>query len=211
MPERSTRYAVAMHRGSPSRRRALFAVALLPTVLLALAACAGSGGDELERGRPTVITLEDARHEPPRTLGLVSEDHPGVQRHDSSLRRSGFKKAPTPDVEALLDRLESLGLLEYGVRVPELAALDPATQISRLSVTVDDRIVVVVVARHPTKEAADRYSAMARSVTEMFNGIVDFRPGKMEADDETFLDVQHKLYESNRDKLRAQHKGGSSP
>jgi hypothetical protein len=52
---------------------------------------------------------------------------------------------------------------------------------------------------------------MARSVTEMFNGIVDLRPAKMEADDETFLDVQHKLFESNRDKLRAQAKPGNLP
>ena len=211
MRERSTRYAVAMHRGSRPRLRALFAVALLPAVPLDLSACTGSGGIELERGKPTVVTLEDVRVDPPRTLGLVSENHPGVQRHDSALRRSGYKKAPQEDVDVLLDRLESQGLLTYGVRVPQLVALDPALSISRLSVSVDDQIVQIVVPRRPPREAAERYSAMARSVTEMFNAIIDFRPAKMEADDDTFLDMQRKLFESNRDKMRAQAKGGTSP
>ncbi len=214
MRERSTRYAVAMHRGFPPCRRALGPVALLTAALLApiaVVACSGTGALELEHGKPTVVTLEDARHDPPRTLGLVSDNHPGVQRYDSALRRTGFKKVPTDAVDALLDRLDSQGLLTYGVKVKELGELDPATQISRISVTVDDVIIAFVVPRHPSRAAADSYSAMARSVTEMFNGIKDFRAGKMDADDETFLDVQHKLFESNRDKLRAQAKGGSSP
>jgi hypothetical protein len=97
------------------------------------------------------------------------------------------------------------------VRVPQLVALDPALVITRLSVSVDDQIVQFVVPRRPPREAAERYSAMARSVTEMFNAIVDFRPAKMEADDETFLDMQRKLFESNRDKMKAQAKEGKSP
>ena len=209
MRERSTRYAVAMLRGSPPRRRSLARFALLPAVLLALPACTGSGG--LARGKPTVVTLEDVRHDPPRTIGIVSENHPGVQRNDSALRRTGYKKAPTAAVDALLDRLESQGLLTYGVHVTELAPLDPTKHISRISVSADAQIVQFVVARRPTREAAETYSSMARSVTEMFNGIVDLRPAKMEADDETFLDVQHKLFESNRDKLRAQAKPGNLP
>src|SRR5262250_2484082 len=107
-----------MHRGSPSCLRALAPVALLSAVFSAAAACSASG-IELEHGRPTVVTLEDARHDPPRTLGLVSENHPGVQRYDSALRRTGFKKATTPAIDALLDRLDSQGLLTYGVRVRE--------------------------------------------------------------------------------------------
>jgi hypothetical protein len=198
-----------MLRGSPPRRRSLARFALLPAVLLALPACTGSGG--LARGKPTVVTLEDVRHDPPRTIGIVSENHPGVQRNDSALRRTGYKKAPTEAVDALLDRLESQGLLTYGVHVTELAPLDPTKHISRITVSADDQIVQFVVARRPTREAAECYSSMARSVTEMFNGIVDLRPAKMEADDETFLDVQHKLFESNRDKLRAQAKPGNLP
>src|SRR5689334_4471721 len=104
-----------MHRGFPTRRRAFAPAALLPAVLLTLpVACAGPDSIDLERGHPTVVTLEDARHDPPRTLGLVSENHPGVQRYDSALRRTGFKKAATPAVDALLDRLESQGLLTWG-------------------------------------------------------------------------------------------------
>src|SRR5262245_31243955 len=105
-----------------------------PLALLVVTACANASGSaiSLKRGRATVVTLENARYDPPRSIGLVSADHPGVQHADAALRRSGFKRADREAIDALLDRLEEQGLLSCGVVVASLAPLDPRTQLSRL-------------------------------------------------------------------------------
>jgi hypothetical protein len=158
-----------------------------------------------------VVTLENARYDPPRSIGLVGANHPGVQRENAELRRSGFKRADPSAMDALLDRLEEQGLLASGVRVTHLLPLDPRTQLSRLTVTIDDQIVDFTVPRHPTKEVADRYTQMARSVAELFNAIVDPRPSVQEAGGDLFLDMQQRLYESNAEKQKAQPMPGNLP
>jgi len=186
-----------------------------PLALLVVAACAGvsgrSGAVTLARGRATVVTLENANYDPPKSIGLVSANHPGVQRADAELRRSGFKKAETAAMDALLDRLEEQGFLEGGVVVQSVAPLDPRTQISRLTVTIDRQIVDFTVPRHPSAQVADRYTKMARSVAELFNHIVDLRASTKEASGDLFLDMQQRLYESNSEKLKGQGKSGGSP
>jgi hypothetical protein len=186
-----------------------------PVALLVVAACAGASGSdgtvELARGRATVVTLENARYDPPRSIGLVDENHPGVRKEDAELRRSGFKRADTAAMDALLDRLEEEGFLASGVRVQSLRPLDAATQLARLTVSVDDRIFALTVPRRPTKELADRYTQMARSVTALFNEIVDLRPSRQEATGDVFLEMQQRLFESNREKMKAPPKSGGSP
>jgi hypothetical protein len=199
-----------MHRGSLLRCRAY-----APVALLVVAACAGvsgsDGGIELARGHPTVVTLENGRYDPPRSIGLVGANHPGVQNEEAELRRSGFKRVDVEAMDTLLDRLEEQGLLQSGVKVDRLAPLDPRTQLARLTVTVDNKIVNFTVPRRPQKETADRYTQMARSVTELFNTIVDLRPGRQEATGDVFLEMQQKLFESNREKQKAQGKNGGAP
>lgn len=186
-----------------------------PLALLVVAACAGAssrgGSFSLERGRATVVTLENARYDPPRSIGLVSSNHPGVQRVDAELRRSGFKRADPKAIDALLDRLEEQGLLQNGVVVQGVRPLDPRSQLARLTVTIDRQIVDFTVPRHPSKEMADRYTEMARSVSELFNHVVDLRPSTQEAGSDLFLEMQQRLYESNAEKLKSQAKPGSSP
>lgn len=184
-----------------------------PLALLVATTCASASGSgiSLARGRATVVTLENARYDPPRSLGLVSADHPGVQQADVALRRSGFKRADRAAIDALLDRLEEQGLLECGAVVESLAPLDPRRQLSRLTVTVDRQIVAFTVPRRPQKELADRFNAMAHSITELFNHVVDLRATTQEASGDLFLDVQRRLYESNAEKVKAQPKGGGAP
>src|SRR5215475_14405389 len=86
-----------------------------PLALVVVAACASESGISFARGRSTVVMLENARYDPPRSIGLVSADHPGVQHADTALRRSGFKRADREAIDALLDRLEEQGLLSCGV------------------------------------------------------------------------------------------------
>ena len=109
-----------MLRGFLLRRRAH-----APVALLVVAACAGvSGSDgaiELARGHATVVTLENARYDPPRSIGLVGANHPGVQHDDAELRRSGFKRV---DVDRRWTRCSTIsrsrGSLSSGVRVDKL-------------------------------------------------------------------------------------------
>ena len=191
----------------PPRR----ALALLAPVVAG--ACAGhsdlrGGIDSLPRNHPAVVTIENARFDPPRTIALISADHPGVKSEDAALRRSGFKRAEPSAMDALLDRLESQGFLSYAIRVESLAPLDPASTLSRLSVTVDDRILAFVVPRHPSADVASRFNDCAHSVTELFNHVVDLHAGRPAEGDDYFLDLQRRLYESNRDKLGAAHRQG---
>jgi hypothetical protein len=192
----------------------LRARASAPLALVVVAACAGvsnGGALSLPRGRATVVTLENARYDPPRSIGLVSANHPGVQRADADLRRSGFKRAENGAIDALLDRLEEQGFLQSGVVVQGVRPLDPRTQLARLTVTIDRQIVDFTVPRHPAKEVADRYTEMAHSVSELFNHVVDLRPSTQDASGDLFLEMQQRLYESNSEKLKTQSKPGSAP
>jgi hypothetical protein len=182
-----------------------------PFALVVAAACASESGISLAHGRATVVTLENARYDPPRSIGLVSADHPGVQHADAALRRSGFKRADREAMDALLDRLEEQGLLSCGVVVESLPPLDPRTQLSRLTVTIDRQIVAFTVPRRPTREAAERFNEMAHSISELFNHVVDLRATTQEAGGDLFLEVQRRLYDSNAEKLKAQQKPGSTP
>jgi hypothetical protein len=186
-----------------------------PVAILVAAACAplscSSSSLELARGRATVVTLENARYDPPRSIGLVSANHPGAQHEDADLRRSGFKRADVGVMDALLDHLEEQGLLQCAVRVEAVRPLDPGTQLARLTVTVDRQIIDFTVPRRPPKELADRYTQMARAVSEVFNVIVDLRPSREEANGDLFLDMQQRLYESNAEKLKVPAKPGGSP
>lgn len=159
--------------------------------------------DEFPRGHAAVVTIENARYDPPRTLGLVSANHPGVQGADAELRRSGFKRVEVDDMDKLLERLDDLGFLDASTRATSVHPLDPRTQLSRITVTVDNAILELIIPRRPTKEAADRFTALARSITELFNAILDLRPSRGEAGSELFFDVQRRLFESNREKLAA--------
>jgi hypothetical protein len=193
-----------MLRGSPIRGGALASLALAVTTACtsSFGGADGAGSSPLPRGHPAVVSLENARFRPPRVIALVSSDHPGVARDDAALRRAGFKKCDSQAMDALLDRLDAQGFLQGAMPVPRLAPLDASLQLSRLTVTVDDRVLQYLVPRHPPADIAARFNAMAHSVSELFNAVVDLRASRSDEGGEQFLELQQRLLEANAEKLR---------
>jgi len=85
-----------------------------------------SGG--IPRGKAAVVTLEHALTDPPRLIGMVNETHPGLQANVSSgekseLRRSGIKSVPDTSMDALLERLQSQGFLDWSTPIEQVTPL----------------------------------------------------------------------------------------
>jgi hypothetical protein len=162
----------------------------------------GPWADGLPRGRPTVVTLENLNYDPPRVLGLVSENHPAAKREEASLRQSGIKRLSDDLVDVLLEKLEDEGFLSVSAPLAEFKPVDSKVVLRRLTVTIGDERRAFTLMRRPSKELADRFTAQARAVQEMFNGIVDFRLDTANHDPFLFYEVEQRLLDSNAQKTK---------
>jgi len=218
----AARYSGAMPRRIVSRRRAdvLSFSSFVAGLVAACSGCAGSNSsferasdgpwiDGFPRGEATVVTIENLSYDPPRMLGLVSEDHPAAASEAAALRSSGIKRIPAACVDELLQELEQDGFLPASAPLPAIRPADPALVLRRLTVTIGGERRAFTLPRRPPKELAERFNALAHAVQQAFNETVDFRRETANRDPFFFYEVQQRLFDLNEQKRRVARKGGA--
>jgi len=167
----------------------------------------GAWEDGIPDDEPAVVTIENLSYDPPRILGLVSEDHPSAQTEEAAIRRSGIKRVPPDRMEELLEVLEDEGFLDSSAPLAEFKPVDAKVVLRRLTVTIGDERRAFTLPRRPAPELAERFNRQAHAVQALFNEIVDFRQDTTIRDPLYFYEVEQRLYETNKRKRAI----GSSP
>jgi hypothetical protein len=157
----------------------------------------GSSGGEwstgIPRGAPAVVTIENLAYDPPRVLGLVSDDHPAARSNDVAIRKSGIKRLPPDRMSRLLDVLQEEGFVASSAPIDEFRRCDPKVVLRRLTIAVGDERRAFTLPRHPSPDAADRFNRQAHAFQAMFNEIVDFRQEAGSRDPDYFYEVARAL------------------
>jgi len=160
----------------------------------------GPWEDGMPRGEPTVVTIENLSYDPPRMLGLVSENHPAAGSEEASLRRSGIKRVAVDRMDDLLEALEDGGFLAASAALPVFGPVDRTLVLRRLTVTIGAERRAFTLPRRPSGDSADRFNALAHHVLTRFNEVVDLRMEPSNRDAFYFYDLQQRLLESNQRK-----------
>lgn len=158
---------------------------------------------------PAVVTIENLSYDPPRILGLVSDDHPAADAEDAELRRTGVKRIPADRMVVLLDELTRRGFVDASQPLAEFVPSDPKRVLRRLVVTVGEQRRAFTLPRGPNAATAEQFNALAHAVQAMFNEVVDFRLEGSAKSSLHFYELQQKLFDAGR--VRKQAAAGRSP
>lgn len=145
-------------------------------------------------GHSTVVTIENLSYDPPRVLGLVSDDLPAAKSQEAELRRSGIKRIPPDRMDQLLEVLDDYGFVASSAPLAEFKRLDPKLVLRRLTITMGASRRAFTLPRGPSADAAARFNKQAIAVQAMFNEIVDFRQDFGSRDPDYFYDVARMLF-----------------
>jgi hypothetical protein len=168
----------------------------------------GPWQDGFPTGEPVVVTMENLNYEPPRMVGLVSEDHPAAQSSDAMLRKSGIKRVPVDRMKLLLDTLAEYRFLEVSQPLAKFEPVDSKVVLRRLTIMIGGERRAFTLARGPSKEMADCFNRQAIAVQAMFNETVDFRTDAGMRNPKDFFDVARKLFEAEKPGAKAAEKPG---
>ncbi len=151
---------------------------------------------------PAVVTIENLSYDPPRILGLVSDDHPAADAEDAALRRTGIKRVPADRMAVLLDELTRRGFLAASQPLAVFEPSDPKRVLRRLVITVGEERRAFTLPRGPNAATAERFNVLAHAVQAMFNEVVDFRLEGSAKNSLHFYELQQKLFDAGRARTR---------